>query len=259
MKHIAGVVVVLAWVTPAAASPPAVPPLPLAADVTTVPVGSWSEYALSGGGASGSIRWAVTARDVKGTTFEVSIPDAGLGKGKKGTIVQRMTVGGARTIDDAAIQVGEADPLALKGMAKDARFTTPDPATKTGNESVTVQAGTYSADHYRVATPQGTLDYWVADKVPPLGLVKLTFTPSMKARVVKKRAAGVVTIELAKTGTDAKAVVVKKALALDSTNLGAVRAKLGVQPAVIVKPVPVAPIKPIKPMTVQPPTNPVKP
>ena len=243
MKHIVGVLgVVVAWVSPAGASPPAVPPLPLAADVTTVPVGSWSEYALSGGGASGTIRWAVIARDGKGTTFEVSMPDAGLGKGTKGTIVQRMTVGRTRTIDDAAIQVGDANPLALKRTAKDVRFTTPDPATKTGNESVTVQAGTYTADHYRVTTPQGALDYWIADNVPPLGLVKMTFTPSMKAKVVKKRAAGVVTIELAKTGADAKAVVVKKAVALDAANLGAVRAKLGVQP-ILVKPMP-TPVKP---------------
>lgn len=247
MKRVGVLVVVLAWMSPAAASPSAVPPLPLAADVTTVPVGSWSEYAVSGGGATGTIRWAVIARDAKGTTFEVSMPDAGLGNGKKGTIVQRMTVGPTRKIDDAAIQVGEADPLALKGTAKDARFTTPDPATKTGSESVSVQAGTYSADHYRVTTAQGTLDYWVADKVPPLGLVKMTFTPSLKAKVVKKKAAGVVTIELAKTGTDAKATVVKKALALDAKNLGAVRAKLGVVQPIVVKPVPLAPIKPIQP------------
>jgi hypothetical protein len=251
---VAGVVMILAWATTAAAGPPTVPPLPIAADVTTVPVGSWSEYAMSGGGASGTVRWAVIARDAKGTTFEVSMPDSQLGKGKTGTIVQRMTVGLTRKVDDAAIQVGEADPLALKGTAKDMRFTTPDPATKTGDESVTVQAGTFSASHYRVTSPQGTLDYWVAaDKAPPLGLVKLTFSASTKAKVVKKRAAGTVTIELAKTGSDAKATIVKKAVALDATNLGAARAKLGVQP-VLVKPV-----QPVKAMQVQPPTNRVKP
>jgi hypothetical protein len=251
VKKLAGVVMVLGWLSPAAASPTTVPPLPLATDVSTVSVGSWSEYAISGAGVSGKIRWSVVGRDPKGTTLEVTMADAELGKGKKGTVVQRMVVGSSRSIDDAAIQVGGADPLALKGTARDGRFTTPDPATKTGDESVTVQAGTFSMAHYRVTTPQGTLDYWVAaDKAPPLGLVKLTFTAASKAKVVKKRAAGAVSIELATTGSDAKPTIVKKPLVLDAANLGAARAKLGVQPVLV---------KPVQPVIKQPQVAPVKP
>jgi hypothetical protein len=254
VKKIAGLVMVLGWFSPATAGPTTVPSLPLATDVSTVAIGSWSEYAISGAGMSGKVRWSVVARDTKGTTLEVTMPDAELGKGKKGTVVQRMVVGSSRSVDDAAIQVGGADPLALKGAAKQERFMPPDPATKTGEESVTVQAGTFSTAHYRVTTPQGTLDYWVAaDKAPPLGVVKLTFTTSKKAKVVKKRAAGAVSIELAATGSDGKPTIVKKPLVLDAANLGAARAKLGVQP-VLVKPV-----QPVVKPLVQPQTNPVKP
>ena len=212
---------------------------------------------MSGGSAFGKVRWAVVGRDAKGTTLEVSMPDSALGKGKKGTVVQRMTIASTRSVNDAAIQVGEADPLALKAPAKDAWFTTPDPATKTADERVTVQAGTFSTGHYRVTTPQGTLDYWIAaDKAPPLGLIKVTFTPSRTAKVVKKRAASAISIELVKTGTDAKGLIVKHPLALDATNLGSTRAKLGVQP-VLVKPVQPLIKQPVR--LVQPPTTPVKP
>lgn len=237
------VVIGLGWMSSAAASPPTVPPLPLGLDVSTVNVGTWSEYAVSGSGANGTIRWAVVGRDAKGTTLEVSMPDADLGKGKKGVVVQRVSVA-ARVVTDAAIQVGDSDPLTLKAPAKDVRFAAPDPATKTADESVTVQAGTFSATHYHVTTGQGTLDYWITDKAQPLGLVKLTLTPAPTAKVVKKRAAGAVSMELVKTGSDAKAVIVKKPAQLDPQSLGAARAKLGVQPMVlkpVVKPVQVKP------------------
>lgn len=43
-----------------------------------------------------------------------------------------------------------------------------------GTESVTVPAGTFECQHYRSTSDNGTSDFWVATKVSPYGLVKMT-------------------------------------------------------------------------------------
>jgi hypothetical protein len=45
-----------------------------------------------------------------------------------------------------------------------------DKAEKVGSESVTVPAGTFTADHYRMKDGSG--DFWLSEKVSPYGLVK---------------------------------------------------------------------------------------
>lgn len=63
-----------------------------------------------------------------------------------------------------------------------------DKSELVGTETITVPAGTYSCDHYRLK--DGTGDAWVSDKISPWGLVKEENTTS--------------TIVLTKTISDAK-------------------------------------------------------
>jgi hypothetical protein len=46
-----------------------------------------------------------------------------------------------------------------------------DKAERVGTESVTVPAGTFSCEHYKMK--DGSSDVWVSDKVNPWGLVKM--------------------------------------------------------------------------------------
>lgn len=233
----------IALTTTAHADPAGVPPLPIARDLSTVAIGSWAEYAISG--SSSTIRWAVVGRSAQGTTLEVAVADAELGKGKRGAIVQRMTVAAGTELatQNAAIQIADADPLEVSSNKQ--RFAGVDAGKKTAAEDITVKAGAFSATRYRQVTARGTLDYWVADNAGPIGIVKLTFTVPATAKVIKKRAAGPVTIELVKTGTDAKPAIVKPVVGLRKADLGAMRAKLGTGPGTpVFKPrKPIAPIK----------------
>lgn len=243
------VLVMTATPVPAGADAPNLPQLPIALDVSKVPVGAWAEYAVTGARQASTIRWSVVARDREGTTLEVSLPDAALGKGKRGTLVQRVTIP-AQGHAKAAIQIADADPLALPAK-RAPRLAAIDARYKAGQETITVAAGTFNTTKYRQVTPHGTLEYWVADRAPPLGVVKLAITFPSAMRVVKKRASGTVAMELVKTGGNATAAIVKLPVALEARSLAAIRAKLATSP----KPAsvrPITPIKPIKPRGTQP-------
>jgi hypothetical protein len=45
-------------------------------------------------------------------------------------------------------------------------------AERVGSETITVPAGTYTCEHWRAK--DGTGDFWISDKVRPMGLVKMT-------------------------------------------------------------------------------------
>ena len=75
----------------------------------------------------------------------------------------------ARTI----VQLGNNPPMEMPAaMASNKRTPTEikDKADDLGSESVTVPAGTFSCEHYRMK--DGTGDAWISDKVTPFGLVK---------------------------------------------------------------------------------------
>jgi hypothetical protein len=225
----------------ARADAPGMPALPVAKDLSTVGIGSWAEYAIVGGGTSSTIRWSVVGRTAEGTTIEISVADTELGKGKRGRVVQQLTVK-AGAVKGAAVQIADTDPLAVPAKHELASL---DAKLKQGDESVTVKAGTFSAAHYRQTAGLGTFDYWVSDSAGPLGIVKLTLTLPAKTKVIKKRASTTVSVELVAVGNDAKASVVKRPLALDAKNINATRMKLGTAPVtpVLVKKAPVAPVK----------------
>lgn len=164
---IASITAYLVSLAPAEAEAPAPPALPIATDLSKVPVGTWAEYAVSGAGLSSTVRWAVVGRDGEGTTLEVSIADSQIGSGKRARVVQRITVPGATatapamapSIRRAAIQVGDGDPLALPATPA-AALAQVDPARRLANEDVRVKAGSFAAARHRQVTATQTCASW---------------------------------------------------------------------------------------------------
>jgi hypothetical protein len=61
-------------------------------------------------------------------------------------------------------------PAQLMGQRAQPTYDIRDKSEKVGSESVTVPAGTFTADHYRMKDGSG--DFWVSDKVSPYGVIK---------------------------------------------------------------------------------------
>jgi hypothetical protein len=61
-------------------------------------------------------------------------------------------------------------PAQLMGQRGQQTYDLRDRADKVGSESVTVPAGTFTADHYHLKDGSG--DFWVSDKVSPYGVIK---------------------------------------------------------------------------------------
>jgi hypothetical protein len=61
-------------------------------------------------------------------------------------------------------------PAQLLGQRAQPTYDIRDKSEKVGSESVTVPAGTFTADHYRMKDGSG--DFWVSERVSPYGMVK---------------------------------------------------------------------------------------
>jgi hypothetical protein len=61
-------------------------------------------------------------------------------------------------------------PAQMIGQRGQQTYDIRDKADKVGSESVSVPAGTFTADHYHMKDGSG--DFWVSDKVSPYGLIK---------------------------------------------------------------------------------------
>ena len=61
-------------------------------------------------------------------------------------------------------------PAQLLGQRAQPTYDIRDKSEKVGSESVTVPAGTFTADHYHMKDGSG--DFWVSEKVSPYGMVK---------------------------------------------------------------------------------------
>lgn len=183
-------------------------PLPVATDLKTVPVGSWSQYRVSDGGQTNvNVRIALVAR--AGQEAQVETQVTGGPMGPTGKTTMRMTVptdtkAGASP-HGHVIQVGDNDPMELPAQmaAASQPFTKPDPKKKVGSETVTVPAGTFKVDHYRdkAVDGRGAVDFWIAANVLPFGMVKMVSAGNATG--------GTVTMELTAKGADAKPTVTK--------------------------------------------------
>jgi len=102
---------------------------------------------------------------------------------QQGEITMKMLLildGNNSSVSKMVFQMPGRGPMEMDGMMgrgmtqnstpKDIR----DSAKNLGSESVTVPAGTFTADHWK--SNDGKTDVWVAKDVPPYGLVKMTDT-----------------------------------------------------------------------------------
>jgi hypothetical protein len=195
-------------------------PMPLAVDLAKVPLGSWSQYEVTFGGTPPmTSKMALVAKGAAGNTIETSV-EGGVMAMVGGKMLMSMTIApgadkGGR-VTKLVMQMGSADPMEMPlENGQDKQFTKVDPKAMVGKEKLTVRAGSFKTKHYREKTPAGDkFEYWIADGVLPLGLVKLTGeqkdNPAMK---------GGFKFELAAQGKDAKAQITKPAKPFDQAAL----------------------------------------
>jgi hypothetical protein len=188
------------------------PSTPVAVNLQKVPVGSWADYTLSLNDVKGKVRWAVVERNSEGVSLETITeggPAALMGQPKVSTkmVLAPDFLGSDKPIKRVIMQPGDRDPVEVPPdhpQLKAQKFTKPDPKKLVGKETLKVPAGSFQTSHYRDQTEVGTVDFWMTDSVPPLGLVKLTVTPKEGSPTNK------VALELTGKGTDAKATITKK-------------------------------------------------
>lgn len=189
------------------------PPMPMAVDLTKVPVGTWADYSVTMGQmAPMSTRMALVNKGVIETTIEGGMMAAA---GGKMTLQMTLAPGGEKEgkVQKMLMQIGAGDPMEFPVSPGQQQFSKPNPKTLVKEESVTVKAGTFKTKHYRDKTPTGdTVDYWVSDKVLPLGLVKMEAEQKQNAAIK-----GPVKFELAGTGKGAKPAITKPAKPFDQT------------------------------------------
>jgi hypothetical protein len=191
-----------------AQSPGGGPPLPMAVDLSKVPGGSYATYTMAFNQMPPvSMQIAFVGKSSAGIVLESSV-EGGIVAQAGGKVIIQMTIPSGKDLHPAkmVMQMGNNDPMEMAGaMAQGGRFTKPDPKKLVKAETITVKAGTFKTKHYRDKTEQGDqFDFWVADSVPPLGLVKMTGEQNSNPQ-----AKGPFSIELTGTGKGAKASITK--------------------------------------------------
>jgi hypothetical protein len=200
-------------------------PTPLTLDLGKVPIGSWSEYAMTiaaGGGVTVKSRWALVARDANSNTLEMSAEGPPLepmgGKMTAKLVLVPDPVKSDHPVKQMVMKLGDRDPmempLDMPGMPAQ-KFQKPDPKKLVGKESVKVTAGSFKANHYRDVNNGMTIDFWTADTVQPLGLVKLTTQPQPGAQAQGGQPIPSVTLQLTGRGKDARPTITKPAKPFD--------------------------------------------
>lgn len=191
--------------------------LPLVVDLKKVPVGSWAEYGMQFNEINMKSRWALVARNDKSTTMEMTMDNpmaAQMPGGGKITLKMVMDpdpVNSENPVKEMVMQIGNGDPMLAPSEAPRQKFQKPDARTLVGKEEIKVPAGTFKTSHYRDHSQVGTVDVWVSEDVPPLGLVKVLTTPEPQEHGGKKIEIPAATMQLMATGTGAKPVITKPA------------------------------------------------
>jgi hypothetical protein len=194
--------------------------LPLVVDLKKAELGSWAEYAMTFGEIKMKSRWALVARDAKSTTLEMAMEGAMMAQ-MGGKITMKMVldpdpIGAAKPVKEMVVQMGNGDPVLAPPDAPAQKFQKPDARTLVGKEEIQVPAGSFKTAHYRDHTQMGTVDVWVNEEIPPLGIVKVLTTPEPAAGGDKQMAIPPATMELTATGSGAKPTITKKAKPFDA-------------------------------------------
>jgi hypothetical protein len=74
-----------------------------------------------------------------------------------------------------------------------------------------VAGGSLAASHYRDVLPDSTVDSWLSDAIPPLGVVKIVSTPRPDAAGPGGKPLPPVTMELVAHGRDARPAITRPA------------------------------------------------
>jgi hypothetical protein len=198
---------------------PAVP-TPLACDFKKAPVGSWAEYTTTVGGADPvamQTRWAFLGRDSRGNTLELTLAGGPAIARLGGKVVTRMVlvpdpVGVSKPFRQLVMQMGDGDPvevpLNMEGLPGQ-KFQNPDPKKLVGKETIKVAAGTFATSHYREIWEECTVDAWLNDQVPPLGVIKTRVTPTPGILGPGGKPMPPVTMELRAHGKAAKPAITR--------------------------------------------------
>jgi hypothetical protein len=219
MKRIIALALVLLPAAAAAQPIGAPQSLPVVVDLKTAVVGGWAEYGMTFGENKMKARWALVARNANSTTLEATMRGGVFARmGDKVTlklVLELDPVGLAHPVKEIAMQIDDGDPMLGPPDAPAQKFQKPDPKTLVGKETIKVPAGSMKTTHYRDHTPAGSVDVWVSEEVPPLGLVKVVATPEPVTRKSKLPRSPHFSMELSATGTGAKPTVTKPAKPFD--------------------------------------------
>jgi hypothetical protein len=204
---------------------------PLALDLKKVPVGAWSEYAMSIGAGQQAMtvksRWALVARDANSNTLETTIEGGPMAAAGGKTVMKMVLVPDPvksdRPVKQMVMKVGDRDPmempLDMPGMPAQ-RFEKPDPKKMVGKEQLKVPGGTFKVGHYRDVAGDVTIDAWISEKITPLGLVKLTTTPKPGTTGPNGQPVLPMSMLLVAHGKDAKPTITKGAKPFDPAAFG---------------------------------------
>jgi hypothetical protein len=183
-------------------------PLPLAVDLAKVPVGSWSEYRVTAGTNTMSVRMALVSRSGRHAMVETQIQGGPVEALGRTTVRMSLPLAPAVEIKptEQVIQLGDNPPMSLPGDLGGAQaqsFKKLDPKKRVGVDTVTVAGGTFPhADHYRDQAAGGeTFDFWISKTILPFGLLKVTSSAGAGSPSVA--------MELTGHGKGAKPVVTK--------------------------------------------------
>jgi hypothetical protein len=203
----------------------------LAVDLRKVPVGSWAEYAIRVGGGGEAMlvtsRWSLVGRNDTSNTLEMAMEGQPL-SAMGGSVILKLVVapdpiGPERPIKQIVMKIGAADPmempLDMPGLPAQ-RFEKPDPTKIVGKEPLNVPAGTFKTTHYRDVRATATVDTWISDEVPPLGVIRVLTTPKPGAAGPGGQVIPMVTMELTKRGKDALSRLAKPARPFDPSAFG---------------------------------------
>jgi hypothetical protein len=194
--------------------------MPLVVDMQKVEVGAWAEYVATVEKRPFTSRWALVARDAKSNTLEMTTK----GKEFKKPMILRVVLPADPTSKDRLpkpplVQLGDDAPMLAPPDFPPPKFQRPDPADLVGQEEIKVPAGTFPTSHYRQKNASGTVDIWVSETMPPIGIVKAVNTPEPDKSLPPSMQSSPSTQELVAVGRGAKPAVTKKPVPFDTSRL----------------------------------------